>query len=266
MNQNKILKLYFDIFSEEDDVFSEDWVLDHVAAQQDELDVVFSGQTNSGNPACGDEAETIYEQSEGGHSFFFVESSTGGFRGPFIDLNDSIRALGYNPDRFDIEYGPFDPESECPDAECPFCGKMDSQQTCEHHIATIDDDKIEGGLLDGERGKTWAAWIEKALTKGKELGVKPIGMSSASSLDQLSRAAKTRSHQRPYRVYPWNCGGVVRDLLEKSDVLMKERYFFNGRQGPDRFLDFYSKDPDQLAEQCEERLRKWLELPDSGNK
>jgi len=117
MNNDDLEKLFFDSFADEDDVFTDDWIRNYVESNLDELDIVYSGETNSDNPACGDESEVIYNIRGENHTFHFVADSTGGIRGPFLTLDESIEALGYSPSNFDLEFGPFDPDAECPDPE-----------------------------------------------------------------------------------------------------------------------------------------------------
>ena len=260
MDNDDLEKLFFDSFADEDDVFTDEWVSNYVESNLDELDVVYSGETNSDNPACGDESEVIYEISGKKHTFYFVADSTGGTRGPFLTLDESIEALGYSPSNFDLEFGPFDPDAEYPDPECPYC----KGYCCEHFIATINNnDELEEGSLDDERVTTWATWIEEALTNGKKLGVMPIAVNSISSLNSLSQSSKTKSSNSPYSVNSYQCNELVKELLAKSGAVIKQREFLKGGYDLEHFTDFYAEDAAQMIEQCERLLQQWLELPAS---
>lgn len=297
MNQDEIAKLYFDNFSGEDDVFDEDWAINYAESNLEELDIVYSGNTDSNNSASGDESEVIYEhRADESLTFHFAANSTGGIRGPFLTYNECVKALGYNPEHFDCEYGPFDPKAVRPDAKCPCCGAVhtvastdfdsdicvdsfDEHEFCEHYIITFYDDASspdgildrmtmgnnQEGILDYKRITTWATWIEDALTKGKNIGVELIAIKSVSSLSSLSKKSKTNKREKPYSVRSEDCNELIRDLLVKSGALISKRYFFNGRVGPLHIMDFYSKNPVHLIEQCEQLLHSWLELP-TGNK
>ena len=258
MNNDELEKLFFDSFADEDDVFTDEWVKDYVESNLDELDIVYSGETNSDNPACGDESEVIYEISGENHTFHFVADSTGGIRGPFLTLDESIEALGYNPSNFDLEYGPFDPDAVCPDPECPYC----KEYSCEHFIATINnDDQLEEGSLDDERVTTWATWIEEAVKNGNKLGVMPIGVNSISSLNSLPQSSKTKSSKSPYSVSSWQCNELVKELLAKSGAVIQQREFRERGYDLQHFTDFYAEDAAQMIEKCEHLLQQWLELP-----
>ena len=101
-------KALFDRYSEEGDALDDDWFESLFTRCKDDcdpvpLDIYWDGETDSGNYASGDEAEIIWELSDGGFKAYWAESSTGGAQGPFGDVDGAVRALGYDPAEFPPE-------------------------------------------------------------------------------------------------------------------------------------------------------------------
>lgn len=262
MDSDDVLRLYFEAFAGKGDVLTDDWLLEHFEEEQDDLEEIFSSETCSDNPACGDESESIYERHSADHTFYFAVTSTGGVHGPFLDCDEAIRALGYDPEFFSIDFGPIDPNADLPDAVCPFCGKRGGSLTCEHHLATLNGTFVCGGVLrDSPRLETWADWIGKAFTDGRSRGVMPKGVATSYALGELARSAKAIKRGKPFRVDPSECGEVVQELLREGDAWEEERSVLRSEEGPESVVDFHAEDPESQLNQCEERLRQWLQLP-----
>lgn len=98
-NRENLLRRHFEIYRNKKDVFSGDWVIDYFDRRgaTAEMDLEYSNETDSGNYSCGEEAEMIYSQMIDAQRIYWILTSTGGPRGPFLTADEAIEALGYYP-------------------------------------------------------------------------------------------------------------------------------------------------------------------------
>jgi hypothetical protein len=96
------LRRHHAAFAANGEPFDEDWHHQYFENYSDDLDVEYSGETNSDNYASGDESETIYSQKHQDEQFFWICTSSGGFQGPYNNIDQAISALGYDPEKFDL--------------------------------------------------------------------------------------------------------------------------------------------------------------------
>ena len=96
---SSILKRHFEIYGEEKDKFSDDWALNYFerSGVEDDMNLEYRNETDSGNFSCGDEAELIYSQMIDDLKIYWIQTSSGGASGPFLKANEAIEALGYSP-------------------------------------------------------------------------------------------------------------------------------------------------------------------------
>lgn len=99
LTQEELLRQHFATYSRRGQKFSEDWTYDYFDSKSsfNDLDLEYSNKTDSGNFACGDEAEYIYSQPLGRRSVFWALTSSGGPSGPYIHVDEAIESLGYSP-------------------------------------------------------------------------------------------------------------------------------------------------------------------------
>jgi hypothetical protein len=99
VDDEDLLRWHFIEYSRPIDKFSEDWFCDYFDRKSSlwNLETKFSNVTDSGNFACGDEAEYIYSQPLGQRIIYWAMNSSGGHYGPFLDVDEAISALGYTP-------------------------------------------------------------------------------------------------------------------------------------------------------------------------
>tara|TARA_R110002096_G_scaffold233047_3_gene423013 strand:+ start:409 stop:726 length:318 start_codon:yes stop_codon:yes gene_type:complete len=97
-----LIRRHHKLFAEDDEPFTGDWAIDYFEKYSDRLDIEHSGETDSDNPALGDDAEDIYSQQMEGETFYWIAASTGGPQGPFAKLDEAIAALGYDPRTFEL--------------------------------------------------------------------------------------------------------------------------------------------------------------------
>ena len=95
----------FDRYSEEGDAFDDDWFEAFFDRAREDSEPVmlfieWDNETDSGNYSSGDEAETIWLLSDDGFRAFWAESTSRGVQGPFPEVEDAARALGYDPAQF----------------------------------------------------------------------------------------------------------------------------------------------------------------------
>ncbi len=99
VDKEDLLRWHFIEYSCPSDKFSEDWFCDYFNKRSSfwDLETKFSNVTDSGNFACGDEAEYIYSQPLGQRMIYWAMNSTGGHYGPFLNVDEAISELGYTP-------------------------------------------------------------------------------------------------------------------------------------------------------------------------
>jgi hypothetical protein len=96
-----LLRRHHELFADENEPFTENWANDYFWKYKQRMDIEYHGETDSNNPACGDEAEYIYSE-DNGEKFYWICTSTGGPKGPFTDIDEAISALGYDPKTFEF--------------------------------------------------------------------------------------------------------------------------------------------------------------------
>jgi hypothetical protein len=98
LTQEELLKKHFATYSRRGQKFSEDWAYDYFDTKPySKMDLEYSNETDSGNFACGDEAEYIYSQPLGRRSVYWAFTSSGGPSGPYLHVDEAIASLGYSP-------------------------------------------------------------------------------------------------------------------------------------------------------------------------
>lgn len=101
-DEKSVARRHHEFFAGKDTPYSPDWPDLYFESRGRELDILFSSETDSGNFASGDEAEKILSESAGGETFYWAATSSAGGMGPFATLEEAIRALGYDPETFEV--------------------------------------------------------------------------------------------------------------------------------------------------------------------
>jgi len=101
-DDEKVMRRHHELFAGKDTPYSPDWAFLYFERRGRDMGVVYSGETDSENFASGDDAEKIFSESAGGETFYWAGSSTSGGMGPFATLEEAIRALGYDPETFEL--------------------------------------------------------------------------------------------------------------------------------------------------------------------
>lgn len=102
MNEDTLLRRHHELFAEDDEPFTDDWAIDYFEKYSEQLDIEYSGETDSANFSSGDDAEYIFSESVDGETFYWIATSTGGPQGPFANPDGAISALGYDPKTFEM--------------------------------------------------------------------------------------------------------------------------------------------------------------------
>jgi hypothetical protein len=97
-NSKDFEKLFFEKYATEGDVQNCDWFEEFFekAYGNGWINTDWSNETDSDNFSCGDDYEELLE-FDGELAAYWIRTSCGGLSGPFVDMDEAISALGYNP-------------------------------------------------------------------------------------------------------------------------------------------------------------------------
>lgn len=115
MDREALARAIWEIHGDPDEPYDPDWIRHEFCEQALEHDWILEewrNETDSGNFACGDESERLFSMHEDGLSAYFIETSSGGFDGPFATYDEAVAALGYDPATFDPSEGMDEDEDE----------------------------------------------------------------------------------------------------------------------------------------------------------